>query len=119
MSNNSSKSRKKCLEKAAFHETKKIFLFSLMSFVLAIFAARTFTALQLAGFITSSPNVIGSFHFHHWAFSLIGLMIIVPLMFVYREKKDIFGFLVIVSFFFLGLFVDGIIYSDSANFFNT
>lgn len=106
-----------CVEETAFYQPKKLALFSIMAFVLAFLAARSFYAIQRAGIFESGPNVVGSFHLHHWAYSLIALSIIIVIAFVKRNDKKIFGICIILMAFFLGLFVDGIVYYDSPIFF--
>lgn len=110
-------STKACLEKNAFYQPKKLALFSLMAFILAFLSARTFYAIQRAGLIGTGPNVIGDFHLHHWAYSLIALSILILIAFIKRDNKKIFGACIILISFFLGLFIDGIVYYNSPIFF--
>jgi len=108
-----------CKKENAFYKPKTLFLLSLLAFIFAFFVARFFNAIQQANLINGSPNIINGFHFHHWSFSLIALLFLIPMAYYFREKKEVFGFLIIIMSFFLGLFIDGIVYPDSAMFFIT
>lgn len=112
-------------EKNAFYRPKQLMLLCIWFFITAIYVARTFAAIQRAGIITTGPNVIGDFHFHHWSFSFIALPVFMILAFICRPgtgtyKKyggQLWGLFLIAISVLLGLFVDGIVYYDSAVFF--
>lgn len=103
-----------CDREASISNPRKMVIFCLISFLLAMFVARCYNALQRSGLIPSSgANVVGSFHFHHWAYSIIVLSVLIPIAFYYRKKEVVFCVFLIIIFFFVGLFVDGIVYTDS------
>jgi len=114
-----SKREAACLDEAAFWQPKKLSMFMLMAFVFAMFAARFFSAMQRAGYISTGPNIIGDFHFHHYAYSMIFLAVLIPLGFLARNNKPAFALIAIGIAFFFGLFIDGIVYYDSPIFFES
>lgn len=116
-SRTTSAKRRACLDEAAFYQPKKLMMFSATAFIFAIFVARFYSALQMAGYIGTGINVVGEFHFHHWAISLIALAVLLPLGFLARNNKPSFAFVIIFMAFFMGLFLDGIVYENSSEFF--
>lgn len=108
------KKEDECLEENEFHNPKKLFFFCLTSFLLAILIARLFLVLQRSGtYVGDSPFIIFGFHLHHWAWSLIALVILMPFAYHYRNDKKIFAIFLVVMSFFIGLFLDGIFYENA------
>lgn len=109
---------KKCMKDNSFYQPRMLILYSILSFIFAFVLARTYSALQRAGF-AGAPNIIGDFHFHHWSYGLIALLVLIPITFASKNKPVLFGILIILIAFFLGLFIDGIVYEDSISFIET
>lgn len=101
----------------SFFDRKKLLLFSMMSFITAFFIFRLFSAIQRAGIIEGGPNIIGDLHLHHWAIAILVMPFVIVIAFIYRTNKNVWGFLMIFMSFLVGMFVDGIVYYDSAIFF--
>lgn len=107
----------RCIDDPTIIEPKKLLLVGIAFITLGIFVGRVYNALQRAG-IAGAPNIIGGFHLHHWTYALIALVVLFPLAFYFHTRNGkIFVVMSIFIFFFVGLFIDGIVYPDSFIFF--
>jgi cation transport ATPase len=108
----------------AFYQPKQLTILCIWAFITAIYVARTFAAIQRAGLVEAGPNQIGSFHFHHWAIFFIVLPMFLFMGFGFHVKfgdsllgKQLWAVCLIGVAICMGLFMDGIVYLDSAVFF--
>jgi hypothetical protein len=115
-------------ERNAFYQPKQLTILSIWFFVTAIYAARTVAAVQRAGLVETGLNQFGNFHFHHWSIFFLVLPALLVFAFAFRDGmnvgkvnvligKEIWGISILGIAVCLGLFVDGIVYMDSAIFF--
>ncbi len=107
-----------CKKENEFYRPRYLVWFALIAFILAFVIARSFNALQRAGIIVTEPNVLLGFHLHHWVIALFALMILIPLalFFTVSKKEKALGITIILVAFFVGLFIDGIVWFDSVQF---
>jgi asparagine N-glycosylation enzyme membrane subunit Stt3 len=102
-----------CVDNPDVIEPKKLLLVGIAMLIIGILVGRMYNAFQRAG-LAGSPNVVGGFHFHHWLIALFALVLLFPLaIYFHTRNRKVFTVLVVVIFFFTGLFVDGIMYPDS------
>ncbi len=114
---NIKKKGQKCENETLVGQPLKLGFMGFGMFLIAAFVGRAFNALQRAG-IVGAPNVIGGFHLHHWTYSTLALVVLFPLtLFMYYKNKRIFSFLFLITCFFGGLVIEGIVYTDSFIFF--
>ena len=107
-----------CKKENEFYRPKYLFWFALIAFILAFVVARSFIALERAGVTEGSSLIFNGFHLHHWVIGLFALMILIPLALFFTVSKNQkgLGITIILVAFFLGLFIDGIVWFDSVQF---